>query len=70
VQTFAATGEDRGGRSELAIVSAWRQGFGGAGLRAGEKEIIEVWWRSTRTRSRSSSLADGQTGEGARKNKN
>jgi hypothetical protein len=34
VQTFAATGEGRGGRSELAIVSAWRQGFGGAGLRA------------------------------------
>lgn len=78
VQAFATTGEDRGGCSEVAIVSAWRQGFGGAGLRAGEKEkereekrgIIEVWWRSTRKRSRSSSLADGQTGEGARKNKN
>ena len=79
VQAFATTGEDRGGRSELAIVSAWRQGFGGAGLvAAGEREkqrekkrgIIEVCWRSTRKRSRSSSLADGQTGEGARRNKN
>ena len=71
-QTVAATGEGRGGRSEVAIGSAWRQGFGGAGVRAGEKErgIIEVWWRSTRKRSRSCSLADGQTGEGARRNKN